>query len=228
MTAPVSLPLFPLGDVLFPGGQMPLHIFEERYRSLMRERLGEDPIFGVVLTVTGGEVGDEPEIHRVGTAAKLLAASELPDGRWAILVEGGRRFRVGASSWDRGYLVADVRWVEDGDDAADQADPVESMIDEFVAYIEAVAADVTETTSTTEIERGLRSGFAQDLNGLTYLVAAQLPLNTWHRQRVLEASSGGERYRLVRGLLRQERELVDRAGAMTSLTSHPAAGFSLN
>lgn len=228
MTDAVSLPLFPLGEVLFPGAQMSLHIFEERYRALMRDRLGDNPIFGVILTVTGGEVGDQPEIHGVGTAATLLAASELPDGRWAIVVEGGRRFTARASSWDRGYLVADVRWLEDGEDVDDRPSAIESLIAEFVGYVEAVAVDVSASASTGELAAGLSAAFADDLLGLTYLVAAQLPLNTWHRQRVLEASSCRDRYRLVRGLLRRERKIVGRAGATASLTSHPAAGLSPN
>src|SRR5262245_23460490 len=88
-----SLPVFPLGTVLFPGMVLPLHIFEDRYRRLMRDRQGAEPIFGVALTSRGQEVGDEAEIHRVGTAASLVGAGRYPDGRWDVVVQGGRRFR---------------------------------------------------------------------------------------------------------------------------------------
>jgi len=54
---------------------LPLHIFEERYRELMRDRQGSDPIFGVVLTRQGREVADTPEINGIGTAATLVAAA---------------------------------------------------------------------------------------------------------------------------------------------------------
>ncbi len=53
-----QVPLFPLATVLFPGMIVPLHIFEERYRRLIRERQGDDPIFGIVLTRRGNEAGD--------------------------------------------------------------------------------------------------------------------------------------------------------------------------
>jgi Lon protease-like protein len=101
------LPLFPLGTVLFPGMLLPLHVFEERYRTLMRDQQGRDPIFGVVLTSQGREVADTPEIHRVGTAASLVAAGRYPDGRYDLVVRGGRGFgclpRIGAAttSWRR-------------------------------------------------------------------------------------------------------------------------------
>ena len=104
MTEPLAerLPLFPLGTVLFPGMLLPLHLFEERYRCLMRDRQGADPIFGVVLTRHGREVGDRPEIHAVGTAASLLGAGRYPDGRYDVVVRGTRRFRVEAGDWERG------------------------------------------------------------------------------------------------------------------------------
>ena len=115
MTEPGSdrLPVFPLGLVLFPGMLLPLHLFEERYLRLMEERRGVDPIFGVVLTKQGGEVGDQPEIHHIGTAARLLGAGRYPDGRYDIIVRGGRRFRVDGGDWTAGYFTASVTWLDE-------------------------------------------------------------------------------------------------------------------
>ena len=108
---PERIPLFPLGVVLFPGMLLPLHLFEERYRRLMQVRRGNDPIFGVVLTRQGREVGDQPEVHEVGTAATLLGAGRYPDGRYDIVVRGGRRFRVEEGDWASSYLTASVSWL---------------------------------------------------------------------------------------------------------------------
>ena len=228
MNLPTELPIFPLGNVLYPGSQMPLHIFEERYRRLMRDRIDAEPIFGVVLTETGLEVGDEPTIHPVGTAAKLLAASELPDGRWAILIEGTDRFRVMCSSWERSYMVGSVEWLEDGGPGKSSAVMIDDLISSFVGYLRAIGAELAETGSMEAIEAGLRSAFSGNLDGLTYLVAGQLPLNTWRRQRILELPSLSERSRTVRALLRQERVLVERTGATTELTGHPARSILPN
>ena len=221
MNVPAQLPIFPLGNVLYPGGQMPLHIFEERYRQLMRDRLHDDPIFGVVLTETGLEVGDEPSIHLVGTAARLLASSELPDGRWTIVIEGTRRFRVLTSSWERSYLTGSIEWIDDAEPVSASSAAVEQLIGAFVGYLRAVAAELTESTTIEGIEEGLRAAFSGDLDGLTYLIATQLPLNTWHRQRILEIVTSMERARTVRSLIRQEQVILERAGATTWLTTHP-------
>jgi Lon protease-like protein len=100
------LPLFPLHTVLFPGGVLPLHIFEERYRLLIRE--GAD--FGIVMIRDGrevqAEVGPEPSLHPIGTIAHPERVEELPDGRYNVLIRGIERFRVGALDGSRPYLQA--------------------------------------------------------------------------------------------------------------------------
>lgn len=229
MNLPTRLPIFPLGSVLLPGAQMPLHIFEERYRVLMRDRSGQDPIFGVVLTETGHEVGDRPTIHTVGTAATLLAGNEFPDGRWAILIEGGRRFRVLGSSWERSYLVGSIEWL--ADESRDVSIPPTAagqLIGDFVSYLRAVGEELADPSSIEAIEDGLRSTFQDDVDGLTYLVASQLPLNTWGRQRFLELPSRSDRHREARAMIRRECVLLERSGATTGLTGRPSGSILPN
>ncbi len=100
------LPLFPLHTVLFPGGVLPLHIFEERYRLLIRA--GVD--FGVVMIREGREVqaeaGAEPFLHSIGTIAHPERVEELADGRYNVLIRGIERFQVGAFDGSRPYLQA--------------------------------------------------------------------------------------------------------------------------
>ena len=228
MNLPTQLPIFPLGNVLFPRAQMPLHIFEPRYRSLMRDRIDQDPAFGIVLTKTGHEVGDQPTIHSVGTAARLLSAQELPDGRWAILVEGSMRFRVLGSNWDRTYLTGQVEWIEDAGQDVAPAGATDRLITDFVTYLKAVGLELTDPVSMESIEAGLRSVFHDDIDGLTYLVASQLPLNSWSRQRFLELPSRAARVREASTLIRQERVLLERSGATTGLTSYPSGSILPN
>ena len=70
----MDLRLFPLNTVLFPGMRMPLHIFEERYRIMIRECIEEDAPFGVLLIKAGAEVGSGAVPHDVGTVALQCAS----------------------------------------------------------------------------------------------------------------------------------------------------------
>jgi Lon protease-like protein len=92
--APTASPMFPLGTVLFPGGFLPLHVFEERYRVMTRECLAGDGSFGVVLIERGSEVGGGDTRVAVGTRASITDSRELPDGRWVLAVVGVERVRV--------------------------------------------------------------------------------------------------------------------------------------
>jgi Lon protease-like protein len=107
--------MFPLGTVLLPSVGLPLHVFEPRYRALVRDCLAGDHEFGVVLIARGSEVGGEDVRTDVGTVARITEAIELPDGRWALAAVGTRRLRVRSWLPDDPYPIADV---EDWPDAA--------------------------------------------------------------------------------------------------------------
>ncbi|MDQ4044195.1 MAG: LON peptidase substrate-binding domain-containing protein [Chloroflexota bacterium] len=95
-----SLPIFPLGTVLFPNGLMPLHIFEERYRRMLRDTSHNDPAFVVALaTRNDSDIARlEPEV--IGTACRVSGISRRPDGRSDIVVTGTARVRIGVEEID--------------------------------------------------------------------------------------------------------------------------------
>jgi len=113
------LPLFPLGHtVLFPGVVLPLHVFEERYRELVRTLVelpeGARRRFGVVAIRQGWEVGEDAvsALHDVGCAAELRRVSRYPDGRYDIVTVGTDRFRLRSVDREsRPYLVGSVEWL---------------------------------------------------------------------------------------------------------------------
>ncbi len=109
------LPMFPLGSVLLPGAVLPLHIFEPRYRALVRDCL-ETPEheFGVTLIARGSEVGGGDHRLEVGTVARMLQVAEMDDGRFAVVCVGTRRIRVNAWLPDDPYPMADVDDWADG------------------------------------------------------------------------------------------------------------------
>jgi Lon protease-like protein len=88
------MPLFPLNTVLFPGGPLPLRIFETRYLDMVRHCMRERCPFGVVLIRAGAEVGAVAETSAVGTTARIVDFNAMPDGLLGISCIGERRFRV--------------------------------------------------------------------------------------------------------------------------------------
>jgi len=100
------LPMFPLSAVLFPHDSMPLHVFEPRYRALMRDCLAGDRRFGVVLIARGSEVGGGDQRTGMGTRGVITKAVELADGRWVLEVRGEARIAVEEWLPDAPYPVA--------------------------------------------------------------------------------------------------------------------------
>ncbi|MEQ8858443.1 MAG: LON peptidase substrate-binding domain-containing protein [Pseudomonadales bacterium] len=99
MSEIVEIPLFPLHPVLFPGGRLPLQIFEPRYMDMVVRCMREEAPFGVVLIRKGGDArlsgdADQPDIFDVGTDAHVVDFNQLSNGRLGIVIRGGRKFRV--------------------------------------------------------------------------------------------------------------------------------------
>ena len=112
--------MFPLGSVLLPGGVLPLHVFEPRYRDMVRDclRADGDPEFGQVLITHGWETGGGDERAMVGTVARMLQVDAIDENRYALVAVGTRRIRVNAWLPDDPYPIADVDdWPDDDPDA---------------------------------------------------------------------------------------------------------------
>ncbi len=88
----LRVPVFPLaGTLLFPRAQLPLHIFEPRYRAMIRDALAGDRLIGMVQPRTGGE---PPALFDIGCLGRIEGCEELEDGRFNIVLEGLGRFRI--------------------------------------------------------------------------------------------------------------------------------------
>lgn len=108
------LPIFPLPLVLLPNEFLPLHIFEPRYRHMLKDVQGGQNIFGVTFFDPDNPLKERPEIGTVGCAAEVREAQELPDGRSNILTVGVARYRLlGYVDAGDPYLVGDVEFFED-------------------------------------------------------------------------------------------------------------------
>ena len=90
---PLQVPLFPLNTVLFPGGPLPLRIFEARYIDMVRNCMRDDKPFGVALIADGQEAGPA-STHSVGTLARITDFYQGSDGLLGITATGTERFRI--------------------------------------------------------------------------------------------------------------------------------------
>jgi uncharacterized protein len=220
-----GLPIFPLSTVLFPGVTLPLHIFEERYRSLISSLLqrpeGEDRMFGIVAIREGYEVGTRGvhSVQRLGCSAQLTSVQPYDDGRFDIEVVGGRRFRVDALDTGGEFLVGEVAWLDEpaGDEAPEAA---ARALQTFEVYRGALA-ELTGRDITTVV------GVPVDPTVLSYELAAACMLTQQDRQALLEADDSAARLRLATEMMRTEMSAI-RALPSLPATEVARTGWSPN
>ncbi|TMC43861.1 MAG: peptidase S16 [Chloroflexi bacterium] len=199
------LPLFPLGSVLFPGALMPLHIFEPRYRLLIRRCMDRHHPFGIVLIRHGSEVGPSAEPYEVGTEAKIVAESPLPDGRSYVVTRGERRFAVESVIPDaEPYLVGRVRYLDENDGEA-ASDRARTALDALGAYLLAVVAVTEDPRGERALADDLREARPRDL---AYRIAGSLAVDAPQHQALLELETASARLEEETRILNRETELL--------------------
>jgi len=199
----IEVPLFPLGTVLFPHMPMSLHIFEERYKTMMRDCRRGSTTFGIVAIRSGQEAGGGAIPYEVGTLAQLDEVEELADGGYNLVVIGASRFHIDAFSHQRPYLVGSVHYLQD---IPAPADDTERLAAAVTAAFRGYAGQLRGIGQEDSFEVGLPS----DPELLSYLVAAAMQVETAQRQRLLEIDGTAERLAACLRLLRREAALLDR------------------
>jgi Lon protease-like protein len=200
------MPMFPLGTVLLPGGVLPLHVFEPRYRAMVKHCLAGDREFGVVLIARGHEVGGHDMRNDVGTVARMIQVAELADGRYAMITVGMRRIRVAEWLPDDPYPQAEVEeW------------PDESGAGDLDAMVRSVAATVRRLAALS-LELGDAAGdpsqeLSTDPVTASYQLASLAPLGPADRyQLLLEPTAAARLRRLADALVAAEEVLRFRLG----------------
>lgn len=222
------LPLFPLGSVLLPGGHLPLHVFEPRYRQLVEDLVGEavpDRRFGVVAIKQGWEVGEDnvDSMYDVGCSAVLDQVRQLPGGRYDVSAAGERRFRL--LQIDRSaapYLVAKVQWLPDTEPADDSPARRE--------HLTTAARAAHQRYHATGLRGGSREtpGADADAAALSYLLADDCVLTVEDRQDLLAETDPLVRLRNVRRLLLREAEFLRELRAVPAPLAEFAQRTSAN
>jgi hypothetical protein len=208
-----TMPLFPLGTVLFPGLVLPLHIFEQRYRQLVRDlqQAPEPRCFGVIAIREGRETDADGvrSLYETGCTATVRHISERDDGRFDLVTVGTDRFRLISVDRSGAYLRGDIEVLDEPTGTrSDAKRKVEAVQRAFRSYIDALTESGAARASVPEPPR--------EPVALSYLVAACVIADLPVRQALLEQPDAAQR-------LAAERELLTRETAMLrSLTAAPA------
>ena len=188
------LPLFPLDTVLFPKQVLPLHIFEERYKTMIGRCIEEGAPFGVVLIRSGKQVGGDAVPHDVGTTARIARVQRLPDGKINLITLGGHRFRVLSLDRSEPYLTGDVEYLiseaAEGGAVQREAERVATLFAEQFRLIMAVSNQWTRELN-----------LPGESDALADFVAAQIDVPADVKQELLETLPVLDR-------LRRESELL--------------------
>ena len=181
---PERIPLFPLNVVLLPGAELPLHIFEPRYREMVKCCLEEKSEFGMLLALEKG-------VARVGCTAEIKAVVQrYVDGRMDILTAGRAPFRVVELFTEDPLLEGHVDYLDD------RETPTNPRIQrELVELFEACHTLIFE-----DYPKNLEGASAE---GLSYLIAASLPMDLLWKQQILELRSEADRQERLVAYLRE-------------------------
>src|SRR3954470_20174774 len=193
----LRFPLFPLGLVMLPGELVPLHIFEDRYKQMIGECLGEDREFGVLWLVAD-------ELKEVGCAARIARVLErFDDGRMNILAEGTTPFRMERRIGDMAYPAGDVVLLDYEPDADDEA--LERARTSYADLVE----EVTDSRPEPETLSALGA----------YGMAATVDINPAAKQALLELRSEPARLEQVEGLFAEALRRIKTAAKVAEQAS---------
>jgi uncharacterized protein len=208
-----TLPLFPLGTVLFPGLVLPLHVFEDRYRQLVADLLaGPEPReFGVIAIKHGRETGIDgvSALYETGCTATMRRYERHDDGRFDLVTVGARRFRLIRLGAAAPYFTAEVELLPDeAGEPAEAAVAAQAVQTAFRCYLDVLAERGGAHVSIPELP--------DEPVLLSYLVAAAAVIDLPVKQGLLDEPDAVRRLAAERVLLARETQM------MLSLTATPA------
>ena len=185
----MQVPLFPLNAVLFPGGPLPLRIFEPRYLTMVSDCVRNDTTFGVLLIREGAEAG-AATTHEIGTLARVVDWYQGSDGLLGITAVGEHRFRVVSSHREpNGLNIGNIEILPD--------EPAMPLPEEFCSMPHILAGVLDDLGRLYEsLERHM-----DDSAWITSRFVEILPMDLEQKQQCLESGDPEERLRLVRKIL---------------------------
>ncbi|HET7774201.1 MAG TPA: LON peptidase substrate-binding domain-containing protein [Burkholderiaceae bacterium] len=200
--SPSTLPLFPLSTVLFPGGVLPLRVFETRYMDMVRRAMKDKTPFGVVLIRAGKEVGAPAVPESVGCSARITGWDMSEPGILNISTFGERRFRVeGTSRASDGLLVGVVSWLDEPDTL-----PVPEELAECVHLLKRVIQDVDgDAGDDPAAQRFAQPHRLDDAGWVAQRLIEILPVPNQAKQKLLELGDPRAQLEIVHAFLKQRK-----------------------
>jgi Lon protease-like protein len=207
-----NLPVFPLPVVLLPNELLPLHIFEPRYRQMLKDVQLTNQVFGVSYFSAEESVIEKPETGTLGCAAEVRDVQMLEDGRANIVTVGLIRYRLeGYVETDEPYLIGEISFFEDD---AEDASLLQSLADEVFALFMRVAKAAHDLSG----ERGRMPEIPQvEPQHLSFLITAAFNLQPEVKYEFLEIRSTAERLERLREMLRQTVGRVEESAHLTKI-----------
>jgi len=192
------LPLFPLPLVLLPNEFLPLHIFEDRYKQMLKDAMEDRKLFGISYFEPQDELSTKPAVGTIGCVAEVRENQELPDGRANLLTMGVVRYRlIDYVETSDPYFVGDVIFFEDEDESDEDLQP---LADEVYTLFERVAKAAFKLS-------GGRGRFPEipkaEPEQLSFLVTAAFNLDNPLKYQLLETTSTSDRLEKLRDILNQ-------------------------
>jgi Lon protease-like protein len=196
----VKVPLFPLSTVLYPGGPLPLRIFEPRYLDMISKCLRDDSPFGVLLIRSGSETGPATT-YEIGTLARIKDWYQGSDGLLGVTAIGEQRFRlISTERQPDGLNVGEIELLESEDHF--------SLPDEFKPLAQVLAGVLDDLGRLYEsLDRQY-----EDAGWVGYRFAEILPISPEQKQSCLEADDAMQRLHLVTEVLNSVRDPDAEAG----------------
>ena len=192
------LPMFPLPLVLLPNELLPLHIFEDRYRKMLKDVEAENRLFGVTLFNSTESFIERPAIGSIGCVAEVRDVQPMPDGRANVITIGLIRYHlIDYVEADEPYPVGDVEFFED---EAEDLEILNPLADEVFALFKRIARAAHKLSG----ERGVFPDIPQaEPEQLSFLVTAAFNLEPKLKYEMLETRSTIERLEKLREILLQ-------------------------
>jgi len=195
---PENIPVFPLpGMLLLPGGQLPLHLFEERYRDLIRDALKADRMIGIMQPRDPNNSEWAPTLYGVGCLGRIVSFRESEDGRFYVTLTGVCRFDVTKEvTTDTQYRRVVVDYARFAGDMAEDRDDIQGLIDR-ATFMPALKGFLTQFKVDVDWEALDKVDDAPLIRSLSMTC----PFEPSEKQAILEAETPADRGRLITALI---------------------------
>jgi Lon protease-like protein len=206
------IPLFPLPLVVLPNELLPLHIFEDRYRKMLKDVESENHLFGITLFEPAEAVIDKPNAGTIGCVAEVREVEILPDGRSNILVLGLARHRlIDYVEAGEPYLIGDVEFFEDDKGNVKKLEPLAEEVFELFGRMAKAAFKMSGSRGALpEIKRS-------DPEAMSFMVTAAFNFENDKKYSLLEMTSTTARLEELRTILIKAVDQIEESAEIQSV-----------